>query len=140
MNFRQTRGRNREEVRLELTPLIDIVFLLLIFFLITTTFVREDNRQLPLELPSAGSGEPTQNTKRLIVFVSAQGDLRIDDEQVRKGEVPARLKQLYAEDPDVQLLVKGDKTTSYGHITDIIDVAKQVGFERVNLVVKPRTP
>ncbi|MBH24429.1 MAG: hypothetical protein CMH57_08265 [Myxococcales bacterium] len=138
MNFRQTRGRAREEVRLELTPLIDVVFLLLLFFLITTTFVRESHRQLPLDLPSAGSGQPAAESQRVVVFVSADGSLQLEDELVRKSEVPERLQRLYSEEPDIQLLIKGDKTTSYGHITDIIDMAKQTGFERVNLVVKPR--
>ena len=138
MNFRQTRQRQREEIRLELTPLIDVVFLLLLFFLITTTFVRDSHRQLPLELPSAGSGQPASSDNRIIILVNATGDLQIDDELVRKAEIEDRLRTIFTRQADAQLLIKGDKTTSYGHITDIIDVAKQIGFERVNLVVKPK--
>ena len=56
MNFRRTR---REEVGVNLTPLIDVVFLLLIFFMVSTTFTRET--QLQLDLPESASGEPVEN-------------------------------------------------------------------------------
>ncbi len=136
MNFRDTRGRRRPDPTLDLTPLIDVVFLLLIFFLITTTFVRSDDQQLPLNLPSASAGESMSKGERTTVYVSAEGGLQIDDEIVRPDEVAKRLKRLYSENPDTHLLIKGDKATSYGHVTDVIDEARHVGFKRVNLVVK----
>lgn len=138
MNFRETRARKRVELTLELTPLIDVVFLLLLFFLITTTFVRDTDSQLPLDLPSAATGETATEAKRVVVHVGAAGELQIDDEQLRPAEIRTRLKALYDKDPAQQLLIKGDKTAAYGTITDVIDTAKDVGFERVNLVVKPK--
>jgi len=138
VNFRNTRGRQREEPTLEITPLIDVVFLLLLFFLITSNFVRENNTQLPLDLPAAGSGDSASDTDRTIIFVGAGGELQIDDEQIRDTELKARLEALHAKTPDVHLLIKGDKATNYGRITEIIDTAKEVGFRRVNLVVKPK--
>jgi biopolymer transport protein ExbD len=140
MNFRDTRGRQRPEPNIELTPLIDVVFLLLIFFLITTTFVRSDNNQLPLNLPSAAAGESMAQGERTIVYVGAEGGLQIDDEIVKPGEVSGSLERLYAENPETHLLIKGDKVTSYGHVPDVIDEARRVGFKRVNLVVKRKAP
>ena len=140
MNFRDTRGRRRVDPTIELTPLIDVVFLLLIFFLITTTFVRSDNQQLPLNLPSASAGESLAQGERIIVYVNAEGGMQIDEELVRPTEVERSLEKLFADKPDTHLLIKGDKATSYGHVTDIIDQARKVGFKRVNLVVKRKTP
>ncbi len=138
MNFRNTRARRRDAPTLEITPLIDVVFLLLLFFLLTSNFVRDDNSRFPLDLPSAGAGESATEGARVTVFLDAEGNLRLDDEQVRPEELPERLKALYQKEPATQILIKGDKGSNYGRITDIIDAAKAVGFERVNLVVKPR--
>ncbi len=140
MNFRETRASKRVDPTLDLTPLIDVVFLLLIFFLITTTFVRSDNSQLPLNLPSASAGEAIAEGDRVIVYVSAEGGLQIDEELVRPEEVERRLERLFAERPETQLLIKGDKASSYGQVTDVIDKAREVGFKRVNLVVKRKNP
>lgn len=140
MNFRDTRRRKRTDPTIELTPLIDVVFLLLIFFLITTTFVRPDESQLALNLPSASAGESVTPGERIVIFVASDGSLQIEEELVRPAEVEDRLKSLYAKSPGVQLLVKGDKDTSYGFVTGVIDVARQVGFKRVNLVVKKKAP
>jgi biopolymer transport protein ExbD len=136
MNFRETRSRRRAEPNIELTPLIDVVFLLLIFFLITTTFVHSDNQQLPLNLPSAAAGESLTQGERTVVYVSAGGGLQIDEETVKPEEVSQRLEALFSENPDTHLLIKGDKATNYGHVTDVIDEARRVGFKKVNLVVK----
>jgi biopolymer transport protein ExbD len=136
VNFRDTRARRRTDPTLEMTPLIDVVFLLLIFFLITTTFVRPDESQLPLNLPSASAGESSTPGERVVIFVTADGSLQLQDELVRPEEVYQRLERLYAEEPGLQLQVKGDKDTSYGYVTGVIDMARQVGFKRVNLVVQ----
>jgi biopolymer transport protein ExbD len=136
VNFRETRGRRRVEPRLELTPLIDVVFLLLIFFLITTSFVQSDDQQLPLNLPRAAAGEAPTKGEKITLFVQKDGSLQIGDEQVRAGEVRKRLEELYKADPSVQLNVKGDRDTAYGSVTTLIDEAREVGFEKVNLVVK----
>lgn len=140
MNFRDTRARRRQEPTLDMTPLIDVVFLLLIFFLITTTFVRTDNSQLPLDLPSASAGEAITQSERVIIYIQADGSLQIGDELVRPAEVQARLEALHAEKPDTQVAIKADRETSHGKVTEIIDQARLVGFKRVNLVVKRKNP
>ena len=136
MNFRETRARRRPDAQLELTALIDVVFLLLLFFLITTTFVHSEDRQLPLNLPSAAAGESVAPGARVVVYVQEDGSLQIDEEQIRSGEMRAHLEAMYNKDPGMQLLVKGDKDTAYGAVTNVIDEARLVGFNRVNLVVK----
>ena len=83
-------ARRRADPTLELTPLIDGVFLLLLFFLITTTFARPQESQLPLNLPSAAAGESTTPGERVVIFVTADGSLQLQDELVRPDEVRAR--------------------------------------------------
>ncbi len=139
MNFRDHR-KKRVDPLLDLTPLIDVVFLLLIFFLITTTFVRPEESQLPLNLPSAAAGESVTPGERILIFVTSDGSLQIQEEIVRPAEISSRLEELFKKDPSVQLQVKGDKDTSYGYVTGVIDIARQVGFQRVNLVVRRKKP
>jgi biopolymer transport protein ExbD len=136
VNFHQTRGRARPEPRLEITSLIDVVFLLLIFFLITTSFVRDDERELPLNLPKAAMGQAPDQGEKITLFVQEDGSLRLGDEQLRRNEIRPRLEKLYGTEPGIQLNVKADRDTAYGLVTTIIDEARGVGFEKVNLVVK----
>ena len=136
MNFRQTRSRGRTDPRLELTALIDVVFLLLIFFLITTSFVRDEEQQLPLNLPKANAGQAAKEGQKITVFVQKDGGITLNGEQIRAGEVRQRMKALFEEDGTAELNVKGDRDTSYGSVTSLIDEARGVGFEKVNLVVK----
>lgn len=140
MNFRDTRSRRREDPSLDMTPLIDVVFLLLIFFLITTTFVRNDNRQLPLNLPSAAAGQEVVEGEKLILYITEDGGLQINDEIVRPEEVPERLEALYKENPDTPLSLKADRATRYEQVTRILGTARKVGFQKLNLVVKPEKP
>jgi biopolymer transport protein ExbD len=140
MNFRDPRGKRRLEPGLDMTPLIDMVFLLLLFFVITSNFVQNRESQLPIQLPSAAAGEALNPGERTIIFVTQDGGLQIDEEVVRPEEVEQRLRDLHKTDPNLQILVKGDQETAYGRITAVIDVARQVGFQKVNLIVKRKGP
>jgi biopolymer transport protein ExbD len=138
VNFRK--ASRRDETTIELTPLIDVVFLLLIFFLITTSFVKPEQQdksaQIPVNLPSGVSGKAISEGERLVLTVTEEGKIRLDDGTTVEGEgLKAQLEQLYGTNPDAAILLRGDTSARHGNVVEILDTIKQSGFTEVNLVI-----
>jgi biopolymer transport protein ExbD len=135
MNFRHARA-GRREITLELTSMIDVVFLLLIFFLITTTFVRPNDRTIPVDLPKGVSGTKTGDEKKIVVVIGADGDVQIDGGVVLDGAaLQEHMRQAHATTPDAEVMVRGDQKATHGRIVEILDSIKSVGFGRAHLVI-----
>ncbi|MFU8804123.1 MAG: ExbD/TolR family protein [Bradymonadaceae bacterium] len=141
MNFRNTANSRRAETTLELTPLIDVVFLLLIFFLITTTFVQTTEAEIPINLPEAASGVASEQVERMVLVVTATGGVAIEGEgEVSSANLRARLEELHEQNPMASILLKGDVEATHGKVIELLDVVKQTGFSRVNLVIQQSAP
>ncbi len=120
---------NRPPVSIELTPLIDMVFLLLIFFLVATTFQQEE-REMQIALPFASSSAPISTMLReLVINVDQDGTMivsgrTIDDEGLRQIITDA-----VATNPEQKVTVRGDRATAYAHIVRVLDVCKAGGIQ-----------
>ena len=126
MNFRSQRSR-RGGAEVNLTPLIDIVFQLLIFFLITTTFVQ--NPGIDVELPKA-SAEPVQSEKdSVIIAVTKEGRIVHEGSVVSDDELMTRLGSHFEQRPTAVVIVQADTDTSHGKVVEVMDVARRVGFQ-----------
>ena len=147
MNLRR-QGRRRELATIELTPLIDVVFLLLIFFLLTSTLSQaqqSDSREstIPINLPEVSSGSTSVSQEPMMLTVTQNGEVIVEaGAQNLEGEsVEAKLINLYKKNPDAQLLLRGDKGTSHGSVIQLLNSVRQIGFKRVDLVVaRPAEP
>ncbi len=143
MNFRgQGTGRGRTEVTLELTPLIDVIFLLLIFFVMTTSPGMSAAERLDLDLPDAASGEAAETTdERVVVRIFSDGEIRIqqgeDGEEQVVDDLDAEMARLYEEQPEAAVWIRGDVDASHGAVIQLLDVARNVGFQRVHMAVRP---
>lgn len=131
MNFRR---QKLEEVSVNLTPLIDVVFLLLIFFMVSTTFTKES--RLSLELPEA-TGEPaSQEAMPLEIVVDAQGQYMVNEftvvEPSRKG-LMAALKQVSEGDTSQPVVITADAKASHQAVITAMDAAGQLGFTALSL-------
>lgn len=135
MSLRKRRKNRREDANLELTPLIDVVFLLLIFFLITTTFSQGQEDQLPIELPEAVSGQETSQDDEIVLHITEEGSVRIEDDEPLEGDgIGEKLEDLYERHPEAPVVLRGDQNASHGQVVDVLDRIKQTGFNQVNLV------
>lgn len=142
MNFRSGRKSRRVEATLELTPLIDVIFLLLIFFVMTTAPAMTNAERLDVDLPEAESGETApSNEERVTVRIFADGEIRLlfeDEEEERVVEdLREELVTLYAENPGLPIWVRGDVEASHGAVIELLDTARDVGFRRVHMAVRP---
>ncbi|AFT66882.1 MAG: biopolymer transport protein ExbD [Cycloclasticus pugetii] len=137
MNFKR---KNREGFDLNLTPLIDVVFLLLIFFMVTTTFDRET--QLKIELPQA-SGEQKQATKTLEVSIDSKSRFFINDKElVNSGleTIKKALKQAAGDQKNPPLLISADGQATHQSVITVLDAAGQLGFVNITFAANQPVP
>ena len=113
----------RREARIDISPLVDVVFQLLIFFVITTTFLTDTG--LPLDLPDAESGQQETAVQDLSVRVSADGGLRFQGEMLSLADLEARLRQAIAASPDGAVTIYGDGRVDYETVVQVIDLARR---------------
>ena len=112
---------------LNLTPLIDVVFLLLIFFLVATRFAQDD-RELPVQLPSASSAVPmTVEPTELVVNVDALGQYMILGEQMPLDKVEFVLKRAVADNPLNQMvIIRGDRNVAFQAVVSVLDLCTKL--------------
>lgn len=132
------RARNRESaVALDMTPVIDMVFLLLIFFLVATTF-HQTERQMQIALPFAGSAEPLSTMlKELVVNVDAQGGIVVSGRSMQPEELRALVERAVAGNPEQKVTVRGDRHAAYAHIVAVLDACKAGGIQEPYLDTVP---
>jgi biopolymer transport protein ExbD len=118
--------------KLNLTPMIDVVFLLLIFFTIATRF-ESDERELSVVLPEASEAMPmTKKTKDISVNVDANGQVVIQGEVLTLPELRERLQQASVNNPGRQrVIVYGDHRVPYEHVAAVFDLCAATGCEAV---------
>lgn len=132
----QFEGGRRSSHVPNLTPLIDIVFLLLIFFMLTSHFVREDT--LNIQLPEAESGQQLDEKKSVEIVINAQ------DQWLYQGEIldAGKLKQVLREDllnrVDKRVRIRGDKVSDLGSAVSLLDLAREAGATGVDIVTEKK--
>ncbi len=132
-----TRQRS-QEVGVDLTPLIDVVFLLLIFFMVSTTFTRESHLQV--ELPEA-SGEPASpaETKQIDVVINAEGQYALNDKVLvnnRRETLERGVSELAGGDTTLPYFITADARTPHEYVVRAMDVAGRLGFSRLSITTE----
>jgi biopolymer transport protein ExbD len=145
MNFRAGRAR-RSEPNLDLTPLIDVVFLLLIFFLVTASFSQRDQSLVPVQLPEGASGEAAEPSERATVYLEADGTYAFDPGRggsrvtgLSREQIQGELRLLHDTAPERPLYLRGDRNVPYGEVIELLDMARDIGFQRVFNVINSRS-
>ena len=119
---------------IQMSALIDIVFLLLLFYAVTTTFVTDE--RLKLKLPEAETAEDagvSRDERPPEVKVAADGTIWIDDRIVPESELKNRIRQLVERAPDDGIILKGDKDADYGVVVHVLDIARSVGAKGIQM-------
>lgn len=128
-----------EEVSVNLTPLIDVVFLLLIFFMVSTTFTKET--QLEIDLPSA-SGSATEAHERIEILISAEGEYRLNSQLLAESSAEALKEALGAAagvPGETPLVIAADANTPHQLVVTAMDVAGQLGYTRLSIITQEST-
>jgi biopolymer transport protein ExbD/biopolymer transport protein TolR len=124
MGFRR---RFQESPKIDLTPMVDIVFLLVIFFMISTTFVEQPG--VKIDLPEAGSQYLKQSEREVRVYLAGNGDIYLQQEKVTLDQLQQQLSgysSVVAE--SMTFILMADTTIQHGAVVQLMDVAKRAGF------------
>ena len=113
---------------INIAPVVDVLFLLLIFFMVTSTFVEQPN--IKLELPSTRHSEATK-IERMVLTISRDGQLFLQDKPVEKKDLEKELRRVILDTGDDVLVLKADKFVPYGVVIGIMDDAKGAGFKKI---------
>ena len=132
MNFRQLR---RPEVSINLTPLIDVVFLLLIFFMVSTSF--SELTQLVVDLPEA-EGSPATSAEALILTVDVAGNMTLSGESVPSDArgLSLALRQRLNGNTDIPVTLSADAMTPHQYVVTAMDVAAQLNITRLTIATE----
>lgn len=126
-----------EEPDVNLTPMIDVVFLLLLFFMVSTSFIRESS--LKVNLPEA-TGQPTEQIDEAIdIVISGQGHFTLGDTIVSAKDatrLAAVLKKLANNNPNPHIIISADAEAEYQLIVTAMDTAQQLGYTRLTLATR----
>ena len=115
---------------LSVTPLIDITFCLLLFFVLTTTFIQTNS--MGITLPSSASGQQQAVAQDLVVTIDAQGQISADNKQLSISELKDVFTSWRAKSSqDLTVIIWGDQTSQHGTIVAVMDAAKSAGIERL---------
>jgi biopolymer transport protein ExbD len=121
---------------LNITPLLDLAFVLLVIFIITTIPPVKD---VELKLPKATKHEKDPPHKANYIIVEANGNLWLNKAKVSIQELQAALLGLRENDPDLNVLVRGDANTKYKQIRAVLDACQSVNIPKVDLMTEPST-
>jgi len=127
--------KSRRRVIINITSLIDVLFLLLIFFIVSSTFLEQPG--MKLDLPKTSAQEAIQ-MKGVTLFILSDGTLFLNEESVRLTELPARLNALAPSLEDKGLILKADEGIRYGLVVEVMDIAKQSGIVKLVVATQPK--
>ena len=128
---------SQEEISVNLTPLIDVVFLLLIFFMVSTTF--DDKTQLSITLPEADGAPQAQVDDQVEVTITSTGDYLVNGEKLAASDSNAlrtALLRLGQDKTDQPLQIYADANVAYRAAVRVYDVAGQLGFVKLSLTTR----
>jgi len=136
MKFRRQRG---EEIGVNLTPLIDVVFLLLIFFMVSTTFKKETH--INLNLPEAEGEQVTAENKQIEIVISASGEYAINERALINDEfetLRAAIKKVGEGDTELPVIISADGKAPHQAVVNAMDAAGQLGYSRLSITTRQR--
>ena len=128
------RPPKKRSVIISVTPLIDVLFLLLIFFMISTTFL--STPAIKLELPKAKHADAVRQ-KPLVVHIDPSGNVFLNDEPVDVSLLAAALGMKLQESTEKAVVLKADSRVSHGTVVEVMDIVKSAGAKRLVVSTKP---
>ena len=124
------RNHQEDEGQVDISPLIDMVFILLIFFMVTTTFVKD--MKLELDRPSAASAAAA-STKSIRVFIDQFGDIYVDNQPVRIYTLQSKLRDMLRVSTDKSILVVTDENVTAKLVLEVVDQSRLAGATDVGV-------
>ena len=128
-----------EDPDVNLTPMIDVVFLLLLFFMVSTSFIRESS--LKVDLPEATGEALVEQEVSIDIIINTNGDFIINDVTLldtSREKIAAVLKKIAGDNDDPHIIISADADTEYQNNVTAMDTAQQLGYTRLSLATRQK--
>lgn len=132
---RKQRFRDDEDAAIDMTPMLDIVFIMLIFFIVTTSFVKEAGIDVLKPKASNASEKPSAN---IFIAIRANGEVHMDKRQVDIERVAANIERMVAEQPTDTVIIQADKEAKHGVVVKVMDAIKSAGIEKISIAAEKK--
>ncbi|MCB1616963.1 MAG: biopolymer transporter ExbD [Pseudomonadales bacterium] len=127
MSARRHQTENND-AELDMTPMLDIVFIMLIFFIVTTSFVKESG--ITVNTPNAQSAQKQENAN-IFIGISEEGEIWIDSRQVDPRAIRTVVARLHAENPEGAVVIQSDSQSATEHLVTVMDQVRLAGIDRI---------
>jgi biopolymer transport protein TolR len=127
------RGRYRPLAEINVTPLVDVMLVLLIIFMVTAPLMTSG---VSVDLPKTNAQQLNSDSEPLTVTIKADGSIFLQDQGVDIGDLVAKLQAIAQNNPDRRIFVRGDKDLAYGRIMEVMGTITQGGFTKVALLAE----
>ncbi len=135
--FGKPRGRYRPLAEINVTPLVDVMLVLLIIFMVTAPLM---TTSVNIDLPKVAATPINQDSEPLRVQVDSQGAVYLQDDPIQLPDLVAKLQAIAQNQNDRRIFVRGDKANSYGRMLEVMATIIQGGFTKVSLLTDPSVP
>lgn len=124
-----------EEAKVDMTPMLDIVFIMLIFFIVTTSFVKE--KSIDVSRPDDNKNKTATPSKHIAIQIDATGMIVMNGRQVDIRRVTANVQTILAEKDSDTAIIRAHKHTSHGRVVEVMDQVKEAGIEKLSILATP---
>ncbi|OGQ13965.1 MAG: hypothetical protein A3B70_03870 [Deltaproteobacteria bacterium RIFCSPHIGHO2_02_FULL_40_11] len=136
MNFSND-SNGKEEVTIELTSLIDVMFMLVLFFLVTTTFVSSPG--MKVDLPKSAAKDIVRNKKDLTIVLSKDQSILLNQKPVSEATLQEKLFEEAQLNPETMVIIRADQNSSHGFVVRIMDYARNAGLTKLAIATDPKS-
>ncbi len=130
------RKQSDDEPRIDMTPMVDVVFLLLIFFMISTTFVESPG--ISIKLPEASSQTVDREPKEIKIYLSSAGDIFYHDKKISIDGFRELLFEHQSAADKTTILLLADQESRHGKVVTLMDLARDAGFVKLAIATEQR--
>lgn len=131
---RANRFLQEEESNVDLTPMLDVVFIMLIFFIVTTSFVKESG--IEVNRPNAATADKKERAN-IMIAINENGEIWIQRRRIDVRSVRANVERLHAESPEGAVVIQADKSSKNGLLVEVMDQVRLAGVTSISLAAKP---
>ena len=131
--MRRRRVQEQDETEVNVTPMLDVVFIMLIFFIVTASFVKEAG--IDVNRPDAATAERKERGN-ILVAITENGQIWINKRQVDPRAVRANIERMHAENPQGSVVIQADKNSRNGLLVQVMDAARLAGVYEVSIAAE----
>ncbi len=128
--MRRKKAREEEEAQIDITPMLDVVFIMLIFFIVTASFVKESG--IDVNRPDAATAT-VKERGNILIAITDSNQIWIDRRQVDPRSVRANIERLHAENPQGAVVIQADKNSKNGLLVQVMDASRRAGVFNVSI-------